>query len=189
MQTVKSILFAAIATLGITSCNSQFQVSGQPQTLQYASVDPQLQSYVGLKYTTTKKLKGLEFLGASIFGGGAVKNMQGGYTYIRKGTKNMLWLTGQIKAINQQQPAWQVLDVLSFPEYDQQLNNRNYALGWGGRCRTKNGLSNPDVIAIAVLSPEEWLKDIKQAWKINRETGKFEPYSPSNISCENPNLG
>ncbi|MBD2354488.1 hypothetical protein H6G41_07580 [Tolypothrix sp. FACHB-123] len=189
MQTIKSILFAAIATLGITSCNYQSQVSGQQPTLQYASVDPQLQSYIGLRYTTTKELKEIEFLGASIFGGGAVKNMQGGYTYVRKGQKNMLWLTGQINVVNQQQPAWKVLDILSFPEYDRLLNNNSYYLGWGGRCRIKNGLSNPDVVAIAVLSKEEWLRDIKQAWKINRETGKFEPYSPNNISCENPNLG
>jgi hypothetical protein len=188
MQLTKSILFAAIATLGITACGYQSQLSGELPTVLYSSETRQLQSYIGFQYTTIKELKGLEFLGASIFGGGAVRNMQGGYTYVRQGEKNMLWLTGQIKVTNQQQLTWEVLDVLSLTEYDQQLNNKNYYLGWGGRCRTENGLSNVDVIAIAVLEKEESLKDIKQAWKINRKTGKFEPYSTKNIVCENPNL-
>lgn len=100
----------------------------------------------------------------------------------------MLWLTGQRKVAAQKQPTWQVLDVLPFPEYDRQLNNKIYHLGWGGRCRTENGLLSGDVIAIAVMERKESLENIKQAWKINRKTRKFETYSPKNIVCENPHL-
>lgn len=175
MQIMKSLFAGAIAVLVniVSACQSQ-----KPE------------SYIGFQYATKEELKGLEFVGGSIiFGGGAVKNMQGGYTQVRQGDKNMLWLMGQQKQTDKGLPVWQVLDVLSFSEYDQQLNNKAYFLGWGGRCKAESRSFREDVIAIFVLENKLALKDIKKAWKINRKTGKFEPHSNQNIICQNPHIG
>lgn len=174
MQIMKSLFAGAIAALAniIPACQSQ-----KPE------------SYIGFQYSTKDELHGLEYLGASMFSGGAVKNMQGGYTYVRQGDKHMLWLMGQQKQTDKGQPVWQVLDVLSFSEYDQQLNNKNYFLGWGGRCKAQSGSFREDVIAIFVLEKKITLNNIKKAWKINRKTGKFESHSHQNILCLNPHIG
>ena len=187
MQINKLLLLSAIALLGISACNSQLY--SKFSTIQNPFIARKPENYIGLQYTTSAELKGLEFVGGAImFGGGSVKNMYGGYTHVRQGTKNMLWLIGRRKITEHQQPIWEVLDVLSFREYDRQLNNQIYHLGWGGRCKTKNNSLSTDVIAIAVMEKKEFLQDIKQTWKINRKTGKFETYSPKNIVCENPHL-
>ncbi|HAG84612.1 MAG TPA: hypothetical protein DCL61_26530 [Cyanobacteria bacterium UBA12227] len=182
------LVVRAIATFFLLTTACQLQSTTISQS-QVSPISRTPEDYIGFQYNNEQELEGLEFLGASIFGGGAVKNRQGGYAYMRQGQQNMLWLTGQNKQGSQNNPTWEVLDVLTFPDYDQQLNNRTYYLGWGGKCRTENGLSNVEVVAVVVLEQKEWLDNVVQAWKINRKTGTFEPASTTNIVCENPNLG
>lgn len=144
--------------------------------------------YIGFQYENPQKLKDLEFLGGSVFGSGAVKNMEGGYTYLRQNGKNMLWLTGQKKPDSEGKQISEVLDVLIFPEYDKQLNKGTYYLS-RGRCRI-NGKSTSDaeVVAIVVSEREELLANVKQAWRIDRKTGNFKSIPNDNIVCENTNL-
>jgi hypothetical protein len=184
MNFAKSLFVGAIATFTLltTACQLQQQADSQSEM---PPITRNPKDYIGFQYEVEQKPKNLEFLGASIFAGGAVKNMQGGYAYMRQGQQNMLWLTGERK---QSKPIWEVLDVLAFPEYDQQLNNQTYYLGWGGKCRTDKGMSNVEVAAIVVLENKEWLDNVKQAWQINRKTGKFEPAATVNIVCEHPHL-
>lgn len=148
-------------------------------------------TFIGYQYQETPKIQGLQVLGSSMLGGGAVKNMQGGYAQVRQGQKNMLWLLGTTSKTPQNPQDklnWQVLDSLEFSRYDSLLNSKKYHLGWGGRCRT-NGQSNGEVVAVVVLENKGWLSNVKQAWRINRKTGKFLPTSVRGISCENPHLG
>ncbi|PMB53842.1 hypothetical protein CEN39_02260 [Fischerella thermalis CCMEE 5201] len=182
MKFIKSFVLGTIANFGVLTTGCQIQ---QSQDL----ITRTPKEYIGFQYPVDQQPQGLEYLGGSNFGGGAVRNMQGGYAYVRQGQQNMLWLIGQRKQGSQGKPVWEILDVLSFPKYDQQLNNRTYSLAWGGKCRTNNGLSNVEVAAIVVLENQEWLDKIKQAWKINRKTGKFESLPTNNIVCENPHLG
>jgi hypothetical protein len=188
MKFTKLLFFGAIVTFGLLTTSSQNPLPAVSQS-QMSPTTRNPQDYIGFQYEIDQQPKGVEILGSSVlFGGGAVKNRLGGYAYVRQGGQNMLWLTGQKKQEPQSKPIWEVLDVLAFPKYDRQLNNRTYHLGWGGRCRTRNGLSNANLVAIVVLEKKEWLGTVKQAWMMNRKTGKFESASAANIVCENPHL-
>ncbi|HBE19585.1 MAG TPA: hypothetical protein DEG17_11075 [Cyanobacteria bacterium UBA11149] len=163
--------------------------TSQPsQTIVNTPITSQPKDYIGFQYENPEQIKDLEFLGGMVFLGGAVKNMQGGYAYMRQNGQNMLWLIGQKKPDSAGKIISEVLDILTFTEYDKELNNRTYHLSMG-RCRL-NGKSNSDVevVAIVVLEPKEWLDKVKQAWRINRKTGNFEPTTNDNMICENPNI-
>jgi hypothetical protein len=185
MQVWKYFSCAALGTL-IFVCHSQ------PNNAATANQTPPFsnpKNYIGFKYSDNQQISGVEVLGSSImFSGGAVRNMYGGYHHVKQGQTQMLWLTGKTKAIDKGKPIWVVLDVLTFPKYNQQLNAKTYYLGWGGKCRIRNGLSDANLVAVAVLENKLWLDQVKQAWRLNRKTGKFEPYSIKNMRCENPNL-
>ncbi|MBW4617351.1 MAG: hypothetical protein KME21_29860 [Desmonostoc vinosum HA7617-LM4] len=61
-------------------------------------------------------------------------------------------------------------------------------MGHNGSCLLK-GVRDPEIVAIVKYQDSEYWRQIKKAWRSNRNLGKFEEISPRNIACENPGWG
>jgi hypothetical protein len=82
-------------------------------------------------------------------------------------------------------PTFQVIDVLKLPKLSK---SDTRAGGAGSPCLLK-GVRDLEIVAIAQYQDAEYWRQIKKAWRSNRNSGKFEEISPRNIACENPGWG
>jgi hypothetical protein len=165
------LLFSGLPTVAQASLSRMIEVSGAKQN------SP---SYIGLRYRDIPK--GLKDLGGWIVG-----NPQAGREYaiahVKKGNQEMLWFEILVSIDSQGKPTFQVIDVLNLSKL-----NKSDQIGHNGSCLLK-GVRDPEIVAIVKYQDSEYWRQIKKAWRSNRNLGKFEEISPRNIACENPGWG
>jgi hypothetical protein len=76
---------------------------------------------------------------------------------------------------------YQVLDVLNLPPLESNEEVTTY-------CQVR-GKIDSEIVTISVSENTELLTDIKQAWRANRKTGKFEVIPTDGLACENLGYG
>jgi hypothetical protein len=75
-----------------------------------------------------------------------------------------------------------VLDIVQIP-----MLQPSKRLMWGD-CKL-NGIHNSEILAVAKQEDIKELKTIFKAWRANKQSGKFEPMSVENVSCEQECVG
>ncbi|MEM9451989.1 MAG: hypothetical protein AAGA75_26155 [Cyanobacteria bacterium P01_E01_bin.6] len=79
-------------------------------------------------------------------------------------------------------PIWEVLDVIRIPNptTDQMV---------GFACAIGDADVDPEILAVVGFQDVEWIDDIQQAWRVNRQTHEIEAIDTSNIRCINHGWG
>ncbi|MGH1394545.1 MAG: hypothetical protein ACRAVC_10995 [Trichormus sp.] len=148
--------------------------------IEFSDLKQNNQSYIGLLYRDVPT-------GLKDLGGWVVGNIQEGREYaiahVKKGNQEMLWFEVLVSRDNKGKPIFQVIDVLYLPKL-----NKSEQIGHGGSC-LQNRVRDPEIVAIAKYQDAEYWRQIKKAWRSNRQIGKFEEISPRNIVCQNPGWG
>ena len=138
------------------------------------------QSYIGLRYRDVPK--GLKDLGGWIVG-----ETEAGIEYaiarVQKGNQDMLWFEILVSRDSKGTPTFLVIDVLKLPKL-----NKLDQIGHGGSC-LRNKVRDPEIVTITEYQDAEYWRQIKKAWRSNRNSGQFEEISTRNIICENPGWG
>jgi hypothetical protein len=140
------------------------------------------QSLIGLRYQSSSLPDGVNLQGGWLIGQLSAPPIYA-VSVVTQGTQPMLWFE-QVVAANASGVTSEVLDVISLPN----LSDSEELVGTGGECQ-QNGVTDPEVIAIAHYTETEFLTEISQAWRTNRSTGKFETVSPVEVRCQNPGFG
>lgn len=106
----------------------------------------------------------------------------------------MLWLESRTGKDSSEDMTLEVKDVLVFPN----LNEEKQILFYLSEHCTRNGKSNIQIVALAdkglinyrYKGRRRWKANnkIRQAWRANAGTEKFEAISPRAIQCEEPDL-
>lgn len=135
-------------------------------------------SYVGLSYQILP-------LGLQDLGGWIVGEPQGGRLYaisrVQQEQKQMLWLELIVPPDSQGRPTYKVLDVINLPS----IQSSEELAGSAGLQCLQNGARDPELIAIAKYDDANYWRQIKRAWRANRNAGKFQEIGTSNIVCDN----
>ncbi|MEM1242730.1 MAG: hypothetical protein AAGI45_23105 [Cyanobacteria bacterium P01_H01_bin.26] len=86
-------------------------------------------------------------------------------------------------------PVWEVLDVATIPSDNIAPSDPqgDYFIRPG--CSINGGPIDPEIVAILGNQDTEFITDIRQAWRANRQTQKLEVLSTEGIACENPGWG
>jgi hypothetical protein len=134
-------------------------------------------NYIGLKYQQVPQ--GLISLGGWVIGDAYAPTIFG-ISRIQKTIQQMLWLE-IITNDPDGKARYQVLDVLELPQLETNDEVTTY-------CRFK-GKIDPEIVAVSIHEDMEFLTKIKQAWRANRKTGKFEVLSIEGLDCINPGYG
>ncbi len=170
-------LFANVAI----AQNSEFNPNLEPDLNNVESVeDDRLipnRNYIGLKYQQVPQ--GLISLGGWVIGDAYASTIFG-ISRIQKTTQQMLWLE-IITNDPDGKARYQVLDILDLPQLEANNEVTTY-------CRLK-GKIDPEIVTISVHEDTEFLTKIKQAWRANRKTGKFEILSIEGLDCINSGYG
>lgn len=106
----------------------------------------------------------------------------------------MIWLESRTNKDSSEDMAWEVKDVLVFPN----LNEKKQILFYLDENCTRNGKSNVQLVALAdkrliqyrYKGRRRWKNSniIRQAWRANTGAEKFEAISTKAIQCEEPDL-
>jgi hypothetical protein len=102
--------------------------------------------------------------------------------------KQMLWFETVVLPADpdpEGRVSYKVLDVLNLPP----LRTSDVIVGNPGLQCTRNGVRDPEIVAIATYSDTNYLQQIKRAWRANRKAGKFEDISTRDIVCDNTSRG
>lgn len=210
MNWCKSLTAALIAVVSLTPMPSRAQSSPMPSRPQSSPNLPsgvysspgnslvpngqQQQNYLGQTYQILPF--GLQDLGGWLVGEPVgsrlynVASLQTGalITDAPQAQKQMLWFETVVFPADpdpEGRVSYKVLDVLNLPP----LKTSDVLVGSPGLQCTRNGVRDPEIVAIATYSDTNYLEKIKQAWRANRKTGKFESIPARNIVCDNTSRG
>jgi phosphomevalonate kinase len=134
-------------------------------------------NYIGLQYQ--KLPQGLIGLGGWVIGDAYAPTIFG-ISKIQQTTRQMLWLE-IITNDPDGKARYQVLDILELPQLEANDEVTTY-------CRFQ-GKIDPEIVTVSVHEDREFLTNIKQAWRANRKTGKFEVFPIDSLICLNIGYG
>jgi hypothetical protein len=110
------------------------------------------------------------------------------------GNVRMLWLESRTEKDSPESMAWEVKDVLVFPDF----NEAKQILFYLTEHCTRNGKSNFQLVALADKSltsyrykgQRRWkaVNKIRRAWRANAGAAKFEGISSKTVQCQEPDL-
>lgn len=198
MNWCKSLSAVLIAVVALTPMPSRAQSSNLPSGVysspQNGTVGNNAQgqeNYIGQTYRILPF--GLQDLGGWLVGeptGGRFYNIAhvqtgGLVTDTPQAQKQMLWFETSVPPDSQGVISYQVLDAINLPP----LKTSDVLVGSAGLECMRNGKRDPELVAIATNSDTDYLQQIKQAWRANRQAGKFEEIPPRDIVCNNTSRG
>ena len=141
------------------------------------------QEFIGLQYRNVPS--GLENLGGWMLNS---TSPEYAVARVRQGDREMLWLEVLIERNAEGYPLFEVLDVLELPTLadDETLGHRIFSCTQA----EKDDEYNAQLIAIVLYEPEqEYLTQVRRAWRANWQTGQFEEVEAEGIVCLNPSWG
>lgn len=154
------------------------------------------QRYIGIEYRsdippygTSEPKYGLRRIGGRLvaLGASGVASPEYAIAHLKEDGTHMLWLEEIIARSPDGLPSFRVIDVLVLPEsVATNLRNTNRYLLDASDCYLNDRKDLEIVALVTRRSLTAKYTDAVQAWRANRQTGKFESIPPQNVTCENP---
>jgi hypothetical protein len=158
---------AALSILLTAACarsSPESTIATTPRGLQYEGVPQGYEPLAGILLTDS------------------IPNRKYGLSWLRGSHGEELWLEKEIASGVSGHPRWELRRALAAPARGP---NEQLILG----VCTRNGTPDRAVIAVAERQDADSLRTIRRAWRVNRESERFEPVAPSGIVCENEGWG
>ena len=143
-----------------------------------AAAFSQRNSYIGYRH---KGVVNGQILpnGVKSLGGGLTSNEKYGVSRYTRGKRYMLWLEEIVSRDAKGVPTWVVKNVLTF---DNLKNNQELFFSYTSPC-TQNGKTNLDLVVKAEFQPRTKTYKVREAWRANTRTLKFEELDTKGIQC------
>lgn len=94
----------------------------------------------------------------------------------------MLWFTRVIERTERRPGLTEVLDVLVEPPLGEDESLATFSCRVDGRWDT-------EIAALVHLTQTEYYEDVRQAWRLNRQSGRLEHIPTHDVSCANDGWG
>ena len=149
------------------------------------------ENYISFRYQRIPPNNDFEAGGAKLKSlGGVLIDLESEQPYslhqVVEGVTKMLWLEKRLRD-DQGKKYWEVRAVLTLPRIGD-----DEVLVCGGvplsPCKIE-GISDPEIFAIAKYEDKEFFTTIKRAWRANRQLERFEEISSNGIICSNEGYG
>lgn len=115
-------------------------------------------------------------------GGACLLNCNYSLGVLIKAQQRLLYLGKNSPQSTASDPRWQVLDTMPYPEPPE-----GYELVYSA-CEHQ-GIPDPSLIALVKIADDEWLDQVRFAYKANINKGRFETISTQGVRCQNIGWG
>lgn len=184
---------SAMARAHTSSFNKEMQSGNNAiSVLPVPKQDSQASSYVGVRHVGddfSPLSVDFESLGGWIvYESGSSEPLRYGINIAKKGNEIYVLFEDMVERRGNT-PVWEVLDVAVTPSNNIAPSDPQGEYYFSYGCSINGSRLDPEIVALLGSQDTEFITDIRQAWRANRQTRKLEALSTEGIACTNPGWG
>jgi hypothetical protein len=134
--------------------------------------------FIGMEYETAPEISGWQD-----YGGGLLEEPVWYHFYKRQDNAYFLLINWKLpRKLNSQHVPFRVIDTLLIPPIA-----KNHTITFD--CKPPQTNVFIKIFAVVRMDRQEWWRDVRQAWKVELDTGKISPFPTKGVACLNEGYG